>query len=434
MSKLKEKGITLVALVVTIIILLILTGVTISQIGGNNGLFSRVKRAVEKYKEAAENETDMITELENYIDNNKIKEKTYTIIYDTNEGQGNIETQTKVEGQILKITEKKPTREGYTFLGWATTKEKADAETVEYTSGANYNKDEDITLYAVWTKILKNDIGKFVDYNVDLNGDGNTKNDWRLFYQGQEDDGTAKGRIFIIASDFVKGNLIKSGLGLTGSTTYARYWNSVPSQIQTMEKNDLLMTNMYPLTKNTVNVKCVSVMLNINNWDNFKDKEGFAEFAIGGPTLQMWCASWNTIIPGEKDENGFIKIEPAANLDNSGYKYKVKNSTTEFTLLSFEGLNSALNDTKRALLNEEKYKVFFSHTEEFNKCRNYWLASPGASGSNSLCVVTAGYLGQYDYNDSRYNGWGFRPVVCLNENVKLTFDEEKEVYTLSFKK
>ena len=52
----KEKGITLVALIVTIIILLILVGVTISQISGNNGLFSKVRQAVDKYQKSQEME------------------------------------------------------------------------------------------------------------------------------------------------------------------------------------------------------------------------------------------------------------------------------------------------------------------------------------------------------------------------------------------
>ena len=43
------KGITLVSLVVTIIILLILSGITISTLMGENGLFARVKKSKEKY-------------------------------------------------------------------------------------------------------------------------------------------------------------------------------------------------------------------------------------------------------------------------------------------------------------------------------------------------------------------------------------------------
>ena len=66
-KKLKEQGITLIALVVTIILLLILAGVTISQIAGSNGLFQRTRQAVEKYKNAAEEEQIQIGMLEQYV-------------------------------------------------------------------------------------------------------------------------------------------------------------------------------------------------------------------------------------------------------------------------------------------------------------------------------------------------------------------------------
>ena len=52
MIKRSIKGITLIALVVTIIVLLILAGVAINLSIGNNGLFSRAKDAVEKHLEA----------------------------------------------------------------------------------------------------------------------------------------------------------------------------------------------------------------------------------------------------------------------------------------------------------------------------------------------------------------------------------------------
>ena len=68
-----QNGVTLVTLVVTIIVLLILAGVAINLTIGNNGLFSRAQNAVNKYKEAEENELEILKELENKIadrDNN----------------------------------------------------------------------------------------------------------------------------------------------------------------------------------------------------------------------------------------------------------------------------------------------------------------------------------------------------------------------------
>ena len=51
----QAKGITLVALVITIILLLILAGITISQLSGS-GLFENAKLAEEKSKNAQEQE------------------------------------------------------------------------------------------------------------------------------------------------------------------------------------------------------------------------------------------------------------------------------------------------------------------------------------------------------------------------------------------
>ena len=46
MKKYKEKGITLIALVITIIVLLILAAVSISTLTGQNGILSRADEAV----------------------------------------------------------------------------------------------------------------------------------------------------------------------------------------------------------------------------------------------------------------------------------------------------------------------------------------------------------------------------------------------------
>ena len=52
----KERGITLIALIVTIIVLLILAGVTISLAVKDQGIFTKAKKAGSEYKkqEAAE--------------------------------------------------------------------------------------------------------------------------------------------------------------------------------------------------------------------------------------------------------------------------------------------------------------------------------------------------------------------------------------------
>ena len=59
----KEKGITLVALVVTIVVLLILAGVSINLVVGQNGLINRAKEAAQKTKNATESEMQGMDDL-----------------------------------------------------------------------------------------------------------------------------------------------------------------------------------------------------------------------------------------------------------------------------------------------------------------------------------------------------------------------------------
>ena len=62
------KGITLVALVVTIIVLLILAGVAINLTIGTNGIFTRAQNAVDKYETASKDEQEELDKAANFLD------------------------------------------------------------------------------------------------------------------------------------------------------------------------------------------------------------------------------------------------------------------------------------------------------------------------------------------------------------------------------
>ncbi len=70
----KNKGITLVALVVSIIIMLILAGVTLNITLGDNGLIGQTKKAVKSYEAASEQETLSLS-IMNYNINKKETDK-----------------------------------------------------------------------------------------------------------------------------------------------------------------------------------------------------------------------------------------------------------------------------------------------------------------------------------------------------------------------
>jgi len=69
----KSKGITLVALIITIIIMLILAGITLNLTLGNGGLFSRAKNVTEKWKEAEIKEKEDLRKITNEMKINKEK-------------------------------------------------------------------------------------------------------------------------------------------------------------------------------------------------------------------------------------------------------------------------------------------------------------------------------------------------------------------------
>ena len=64
----KNKGITLVALVVTIVVLLILAGVSINLVLGNNGIIAKAKEAETKSAEASQNDLKGMSDLEDEMD------------------------------------------------------------------------------------------------------------------------------------------------------------------------------------------------------------------------------------------------------------------------------------------------------------------------------------------------------------------------------
>ena len=71
----------------------------------------------------------------------------HKVTYDANGGKKAPSSTGFVSGK-LTVSSDIPTRSGYTFMGWSTSK---TAKTASYKSGDTYNVKKDITLYAVWS-------------------------------------------------------------------------------------------------------------------------------------------------------------------------------------------------------------------------------------------------------------------------------------------
>ena len=70
-----QKGITLVAVVITIIVLLILAGVTISLTLGERGIFNTAQGAAKNYQNSADIESHELTQLDK--DTNKVLQNVF---------------------------------------------------------------------------------------------------------------------------------------------------------------------------------------------------------------------------------------------------------------------------------------------------------------------------------------------------------------------
>ena len=69
------------------------------------------------------------------------------VTYDANGGSNAPEPQTKEPDAVLILSDQKPIRSGYTFLGWSTDR---NAESAVYEAGGEYTGNKDIILYAIW--------------------------------------------------------------------------------------------------------------------------------------------------------------------------------------------------------------------------------------------------------------------------------------------
>lgn len=118
-KKVKEKGITLIALIVTIIVLLILASVSIAMLTGKNGILSQAKKAKEETKIASEKE-GLLLSVTNYQIDKKEENKLGTILYDKNAENSTIWGVIVVNG-ITYGTNWNYVEEGTNIEGYGTT-------------------------------------------------------------------------------------------------------------------------------------------------------------------------------------------------------------------------------------------------------------------------------------------------------------------------
>lgn len=370
----KEKGgITLIALVITIIVLLILAGVAIITLTGDNGILTKAGIAKEETRgssvEEARNLWKINQETDNYAENGTVQ--TLEELLENLEKQKLI---TEEERKIINDT-------GKVTIGSRTIifREKT---LVEEIASTNY--------------------GDYINYNVDLNDDGDITNDWRIFY------GDGK-NVFIIAADYLPNTKLPSTADIKAYSgqIYSAYWplknnltKAGSSAISEKVANKYMLSwkNTYPESTND-NIKVVADLLDTEIWKDFAVGVSGAE-AIGTPTLEMFMKSWNA--------NGY----PTLYCNNSTSKgYYVGNKDKPEDISVDIGTNGSRDGS-----------LYFPHTDYFKDCYGYWLASPSAYASGCLVAIRCFHSIIHNSYNSNYH-YGVRgasvcPVVCLPSEIK----------------
>ena len=393
-EKINAKGITLIALVITIIVLLILAGVSIARLTGQNGILTQAQKAktTTDNKSAEEKVKLAVMAARKQSEDASLDLEKLTTEVKTNYG-----------GQV----------EGGTFLATVTIDGKSftvsSTGEVTATGDSTPNPPVPTPTDGISAKNIADMDDKTNIYGATVTNytpATTTDVNWKIFYA--DDD-----NIYLIADNYVeKTNLQNSTNGTTatankpndGNSNYARvaYFNNIlgdyagsarikDSRLKALN-NDYFNTKGFSSANN--NMKSVAYMMDTTAWNSkFKDTNNKADYVIGGPSVELLFKSYN-------DKYKTAYVSQATNATGYQIKRKAKDTSWSYSIGSMLKTSAPL------------YVI----TARSNALA-YWLASPSAY--NHYYVMSVDYNGSVDCNGYNGNYSGFRPLVCLNSDVKL---------------
>ena len=356
------KGITLIALVITIIVLLILAGVTIATLTGDNGILNQAGKAKDKTTEAESIERVQVEVAGSYgLDGTIDKDQ-------LNKNLGNIAG--------LKIGESN-------FGGENIVKELPVTVTLNgYDIGIDANGGVE-KIPEIIAKIRANPQAYYGKKVTNYKASDSDTNTYRIFYVDKDNDFKDGYNTIYLKADF-------SGGGIC-STSY--------------DANQTLIKKMNPLwgekrgtseSSWNSNEKASAWLCDPSKWTAYCDSDK-ANYAIGGPSVEMYVKSYN-----QTHGDDALGCQYQTN-DAPGYGYKV-NGTIQ---------NSGWYTNANTLDYSMTYKSMYCG-QNGNKTGAWWLASPSAGNSGRVCYVGGnGAALHYNYYNANF---GVSPLVSLKSS------------------
>ena len=350
-----SKGITLIALVITIIVLLILAGVTIATLTGDNGILTQAGKAKDKTTEAEAIERVQVEVAGSYgLDGTIDKDQ-------LNKNLGNIAG--------LKIGESN-------FGGENIVKELPATVTLNgYDIGIDANGGVE-KIPEIIAKIRANPQAYYGKKVTNYKASDSDTNTYRIFYVDKDNYFKDGYNTIYLKADYTGGG--------SCSTSY--------------DASQTLIKRMNPLwaTKgNTVAAKTTTIsnqneqaaawLCDPSKWTAYCDTDK-ANYAIGGPSVEMYVKSYN-----QTHGDDALGCQYQTNTV-PGYIYKVKDTIQ----------NSGWYTNDNTLDYSMTYKSMYCG-QNGKRTGSWWLASPSAHSSISVCDVGGSnarlYGNNYYYDD-----------------------------------
>ena len=372
-----NKGITLIALVITIIVLLILAGITIAMITGQDSAPEKAAQAkIENDKGAAKDAAALLVtgKIQDYYDG-KYVNKTVTdgtILAYLERELSSSNAVTTGEYKVVVADGKITVTKGTETMATGTVSNEGVITWSGTSSGG--------TTPQTPTEPLE--IGDVVNYTTSLNGV--TLDNWKVFYI----DGDYT---YIILDDYLPNAYISDSTtyNLNTKGNYCVYSNSREDLINAMTTK----ANWDSLLTGSINGHTVSETRTENVW------------AMGSPTVDLWVNSWNSKYPSDLVYTRYIDTEDIDNNNFYSIGYAIGNSANPTTVNVDLSSKTGYNNT-----------LYFPHQEIIDKCAGYLLASPSAYTENHvLSEANEGAL--FEFRIFKGDSRAFRPVICLPTSV-----------------
>ena len=387
----REKGITLIALIVTIIVLLILAGVTINLAVNNQGIFNKAKTATRAYKNASENEQTGLDEADKEIEKYMPKEGTEGGS-GSETGSGSI-TYTDSSGNTKPLTKDTPKSDYGTKIG---TTANIDEQTLDwYLFDIS---DDGKTAYLVSTPTY---------WVPDTDETRAVRGAWvpKLVSSYDENTGAIRQAIQKKESGKKWSSYTYEKASYTPSDSTWNYFKSVNSQWSD-KRGSMEFASL------NENEQAACYLADADIFSGIKDQvnnaegnlKGKIQTLVGGASAEQWCKAYNKQ-SAAKDHQ--ITCEYRAT-SVPGYIYKVNDKQSTVS-------NSDYYTGTNTIFGNDIYGAAKKNGDSSNPFYSWWwLASPSAYGSDNVCNVNGD-----DSSSGRGGSFSYSGRISLFASVSL---------------